>query len=117
MSEFRNTRPDSPKGKVWAMYDKKGEKAARKLGETLDIAASKLNRWFKDEGKGFQAINDKTRAKKADDEAPKKKNGKAPAKKVAAKSKPTPAKKVAAKKKPAPRKRRETEGEEAAAAA
>lgn len=109
MSEFRNTRPDSPKGKVYTTFKEKGEAAARKRAEKLEIPAHKVNRWLKDNGAGFQAINDRTNEKtEAAPKAAKKKNGKAadktPAKKSAAAKKTaaapakTPAKKVPAKK-------------------
>lgn len=114
MSDFQNKRPDSPKGKVWTAFKTKGEKAARRLGEKLEIPAAKLNRWLKDDGKGFQAINDKIRSRKDDDAPASKKNGngKAPTKKIAAKK--TSAKKAVKK---APRRKPDTEETEAREAA
>lgn len=64
MSEFRNTRPDSPKGKVFTAFEAKGEKAARAKAKALEIPDARVNRWLKDEGAGFQNANDQMKARK-----------------------------------------------------
>lgn len=54
--KFANKRPDSPKGQVYEAFKAKGVEAARKLGEKLSIVPSRVNRWLKDNGAGFQQI-------------------------------------------------------------
>lgn len=109
MTEYRNTRPDSPKGKVFIAFDTKGEAAARKLGEKLELPAHKVESWLKDDGAGFQAkaaasASVKKEAKpskkngKAEAKAAPKKNGKIEAKAAGTKGKKPAAKSVAKKK-------------------
>jgi hypothetical protein len=106
-SEYRNKRPDSPKGLVFAAWQAKGDAAAIKLGEKLGIApASRVSGWIRN---GFQHVNDKAaanRAAKADEPKAKPKaspkSAKAAPKKAKAKTeKPTKKKKPSSKTAPA----------------
>jgi hypothetical protein len=86
MAQYRNSRPESPKGKIWTAFQKSGADAAFKLAEKLDVARHRVSRWIVGGGKGFQA------AAQSHDEKPK------PKKKSAAKKQPA---KKAVKKTPA----------------
>jgi hypothetical protein len=68
MSEYRNTRPDSPKGQVYAAFKEGGFVAACKRAEELGIAASRVNGWLKDNGNGFQDINERRKETAEGDE-------------------------------------------------
>jgi hypothetical protein len=78
---YRNRQPDSPKGQIYLAFKKSGKEAARKLGEKIDVASYRVERWL---AKGFDASSQAAPAK------PKAASAKAAAKK--------PAKKAAAKK-------------------
>jgi hypothetical protein len=114
---YRNTRPESPKGQVFKVFMEKGEEAAVRKAKTLDVAPVRYNRWCRTWAEGgdkpgsgyippvFGSTKAAAPAKKA---APGKKAApkKAVPKKVAAK-KASPAKKAVPKKAPAkPRKPR-----------
>jgi hypothetical protein len=102
---YANTRPDSPKGKVFQAFAAKGVAAAETVATKLDIAPFRVRKWI-------LVWSGKAQAPKAG----KTKAAKAPAKKIAKKiaAKKTVAKKKAgAKKAPAPK----AEPAQAAAAA
>jgi hypothetical protein len=43
---YENTRPDSPKGQVYACFKAKGRQAAEKLAEKLGISPSRSKKWM-----------------------------------------------------------------------
>jgi hypothetical protein len=55
---YRNTRPDSPKGRIFTAFTEKGADAALKLAEKLDVTPSRVRRWI---ANGFNYLNDARR--------------------------------------------------------
>lgn len=43
---YSNTRPDSPKGRVYSAFQSGGDRAAEKKGEALGLPESKVRRWL-----------------------------------------------------------------------
>jgi hypothetical protein len=70
MTEYRNTRPDSPKGQVYAAFKEGGFVAACKRAEELGIAANRVNGWLENNGSGFQDINDRRNDTGEDEPSP-----------------------------------------------
>lgn len=68
-------RLNTPKGQVQQLFDNKGEAAARKLAEKLEVANYRTNRWMREW----------TEAKEAAEKAAKRATKKSPAKKAAMK--------------------------------
>ena len=100
---YSNTRPDSPKGQVFAAFEAKGADAATAKAEKLEIAAFRVRKWI-------AVWSGKAEAPKAGKTKPAAK-AKKPAKKIAAKKVKA---KVPAKKKAPPK---QAEPAQAAAAA
>ena len=93
---YSNTRPDSPKGQVFAAFEAKGADAATAKAGKLEIAAFRVRKWV-------AVWSGKAAAPKAT------KAAKKPVKKIAAKKKTAPKKKSPAKKSPAAPKQAESQ--------
>jgi hypothetical protein len=64
MAKFRNLRPESTKGKIYIAFVKGGAKAALALAEKFGKReVYRTNRWLKNNGAGFQRINEENKAR------------------------------------------------------